>query len=120
MDEINLPRSIQVLGTWVKIVYVHEIPSASDEYLHGIFELEKDKITIRITNAQDMYRTLIHELTHAFLAYSGVGQVLNERYEESICCLFENFTKIFTVNIASRSIRWSKKRGAIRVQTKNK
>lgn len=118
MDELDLPTAINVLGTWVKINYVNEIPSHSDEYLHGIFEIEKDKITIRITNAEDMYRTLIHELSHAFLAYSGVGQVLNERYEESICCLFENFTKIFSIRRKARCIRWKRRRKSVQPKYK--
>lgn len=107
---MNLPTGISVLGTWVKVLFTDDIPSNNDEYLHGMFEPAKNKITIRKDTPEEMYRTLIHELVHAHLHYSGVTQVFNERYEESLCCLLENFTKIFTINSASRYVRWKKAR----------
>lgn len=106
--DLKLPSSINLLGHWVKIKYVHDIPGSQDEYVHGNFILETNTINIRITNADDMYKTLVHECFHAMLAYSGLGQVLDEKTEEGLCCLSEYFTKLFSLR-KSGYIRWKRK-----------
>lgn len=108
-QQFDLPVKINILGNWVTIKYVDHIPSDND-FIHGIFELEKSRITIRISHADEMYKTLVHEITHAIFAYSGLGQVINERQEEGICCAFEYFTKLFHLRKSRGFIKFQRKR----------
>jgi hypothetical protein len=109
VEDLKLPSSINILGHWVKISYVDDIPGSREELVYGLFELEKNKITIKKSNPEEMYRTLIHEISHALFGYSGLGQVLNGKQEEAICCLTEYFTKLFTMR-KTNAIRWRKTR----------
>jgi len=118
MDDLTLPTSVNTLGTWVKVKYQKEIPSHDGEYLHGLFIPDENKIIIRIERPEQMYMTLVHEICHAFFYYSGLGQTINEKQEESICCLFENLTKIFVINRAARYTRFKKRLPSTRAKHK--
>lgn len=104
-QEHNLPTSINILGTWVKIKYVDNIPS-ENYYLHGIFEADKNQITIRIADSATMYKTLIHEMMHGVFAYSGLGQVIDEKQEEAICCAIEWLEKLFYLKSKAGFVRF--------------
>lgn len=107
--EMRLPSSINILGTWVKIHYVRHIPAAkNEEYVHGLFEIDRNLITIAITTPEEMYKTLLHEIMHALLAYSGIGQLLNVKTEEAICSVAENYGKLFRL-CDSKQIRFRKR-----------
>ena len=114
-QEYNLPASINILGHWVKIKYVDNIPSEND-YLHGIFEVDKNQITIRIADSVTMYKTLIHELMHGIFAYSGIGQIIDEREEEAICCTIEYLEKLFYLKPKTRYIRLRNSKRRVRTE----
>jgi hypothetical protein len=106
--ELMIPCSVNILNNWVKVIYVDHIKTHNKEHLYGTFDLEENCITIRITdNLEDMYRTFVHECSHAAIAYSGFCEVINARQEEGFCRLFENFTKLFSLR-NSKSVRWKK------------
>lgn len=63
---------------------------------HGLFEQDED--TIYISNklkGNDLTDTIIHEATHAILAYSGLNELLNSELEEALVrCIEYNLIPI--------------------------
>lgn len=71
---------------------VYTIKFSDDERFAG--RCHKDKKIIELHPDQDtleMFKTLIHELTHGLLHESKLDRVINSEIEELICYHFEEF-----------------------------
>lgn len=79
----KIPEAIVILGidTPVEIVKMKNF---------GEWDGGEEKIQMNNNNNdQHFKRTLLHEVFHAALAYSGLGEHLDERTEEALCRLVE-------------------------------
>jgi hypothetical protein len=112
-QDLDLPRAINILGTWVTVKVVKEIKqqSSDDEVVWGIFEYDKDTITIKRASYSEMKRVLFHEATHAILAYSGLSEVIPNDIEEALACVSEYNAKLYDIS-RSPFTKYRKKRKA--------
>ena len=64
--------------------------------VHGYYSQMEQTIYIHSGLDTDAFRrTLIHELAHATLAFSGLTHLLEDKTEEALCDLFENWLTLF-------------------------
>ena len=96
VKKLKRKRFVMILGVKVRIKYMSKLMcETEDEPLDGAFCAST--MTIFISTKSDMHATLLHECGHAFLAISGVNQMLNDKLEESIVCALENALKDYFV-----------------------
>ena len=79
----NIPKKLMVLGieTPIEIIKMKNF---------GEWDGNEEKIQLNnANNDQHFKRTLLHEIFHAALAYSGLGETLDEKQEEALCRLVE-------------------------------
>lgn len=86
-------RELLVLGKSVKISYVSKSElKAHGEDLWGVYLPEGPEILIyKHLAVKRRLEVLRHEVMHAMLDISGLSTILNEKEEEAICNLVENF-----------------------------
>lgn len=84
-------KSIMVLGNRVSIKVVKSLPD--DDF--GQFQYGQNRILIKESNPEHMYRILHHEYMHALLVYSGLSDLLDDKMEEALCSLAEHNAKVF-------------------------
>ena len=90
--ESQLPKEVTILGQKVKVVVT------ALKGLHGDFNGET--LVIRINqNAtiESAQSTLFHEMLHACLKISGLGELLNEKLEEGIVSMLEIALRPFII-----------------------
>lgn len=81
---------IKILGKPIEVVRVKKGKKNKGEY--GCFHDIQEKIEVRSDlTGRPFKRTLMHEIWHAYMDTSGVSQVLDEKQEEMLCHLAENF-----------------------------
>ena len=98
------PTSIQIMGEWIKVRYLDEIPG--DEYIHGDYNNDKNLIRIRIQDGPTMAKTLLHEICHCIFKKSGWSEELGDRTEEALCQLLESVSLIYSLKQGKGNIRW--------------
>lgn len=102
------PTAINILGDWIEIKFVEEIPTENpEEIVFGDFCETEDRIRLR--QGKRNFRFLIHEIMHALISKSGHDVELREK-EEAICKLVERFEDIFVLSPTSKKIRWKETR----------
>lgn len=79
----KIPDELQVLGIDTPVVKIK---------MKNFGEWNGAEERIELNHANDCRhakRTLLHEIFHAALAYSGLGETLDEKTEEALCRLVE-------------------------------
>lgn len=76
------PKCVIVCGHEVKVFYRKKLSA------DGFFHPDRDEIQIK--NNETWKQTLLHEILHAILFYSGHSQSLDEKLEEAIVMALEN------------------------------
>jgi len=94
-------KELTVLGRRIQVKHValpelREIyPDPAEEIL-GWFSQSDSCIYLWSGLEQDAYkRVLLHELTHSYIAVSGLSNLISDDQEEAICDLFESFVEQF-------------------------
>lgn len=104
MEQMKLPHAISILGEWIKIKYVEDIPHDS-KFIHGDYNDDENLIRIRMNNPDFMAKALLHELMHALLTKSGWADKLGEDTEESLCRLVEHLSLIYYLKLEGGRVK---------------
>lgn len=89
-------RSIDILGTKVKIKYVKELLcEVEDEPLDGAFC--PNTMNIYISENADRNGTILHEAIHGCLEISGTNKLISLKVEEAIVSALESGLKPYFV-----------------------
>mgnify|MGYP003502571304 CR=1 FL=1 len=94
-------KEITILGRRMSIKHVTKpelkeiYPDPAEEIL-GWFSPSENCIYLWSGLEKDSYRrVLLHEITHAYMAVSGLSNLLSDEQEEAISDLFESFVEQF-------------------------
>jgi hypothetical protein len=80
--------TVPVLGVPFEVQFVKDVDA---EHSYGETEGPERRIKVKKSLPPDMLEaTLLHEIIHAILYTSGVGEMLNENLEEAIVVALEN------------------------------
>lgn len=85
---------INILGRDLRIIDIPNIDldkMAGIEDCWGLFKGDSIYLATSLTGEQRK-RVLIHELTHAVLAISGLTNLIEDKLEEAICDAMESLT----------------------------
>ena len=104
MSEI-LPDQVQILGSWIDIKYVDEIPGSGEFTTFGDFCEVDNLIRIVDDTPENMAAILLHEIVHAMFARSALGKIIAEDHEEAVCKLLETLSGIYTLKKDSKLLR---------------
>lgn len=86
-DRKRAPRVVTVLGVKIQVRTFKKLQLDGHDLL-GRFESDKMQISLL---RQDGWRVILwHEITHAALMISGVGEGLSMSKEEQICTVLES------------------------------
>lgn len=81
------PKVVTILGKKIKIKVVKHL---SDNGVDLLGAYHHEAKLIYLLDHPDWRSCLLHELTHSFLAITGVNEGLSRDKEESICIALEN------------------------------
>jgi hypothetical protein len=97
------PVSVEILGQKIKIAYFSEDYDGFSE--QGLFIPDKKLISVRLN--KNWKSTLLHEILHAVLAFSGNDAQLTTKTEEAIISAMENgLLKLYSLNSRSKLIEY--------------
>lgn len=80
-------KTVWISGHEVKIIYKKRLLDNAYGYFHP------DKDLIEVKNGPEWKDTLLHEILHGALYYSGQSQKFKEEDEEALVMMFENCLK---------------------------
>ena len=76
------PKSVTIFGKEIKV----EVTDNLDDDVLGEFRAQEKIIYLSDFAGKE---TLLHEVAHAALHYSGISEMLDEKLEEAICTCME-------------------------------
>lgn len=104
---IDVVTHVYVLGHWVEVQYLEELDCPDT---NGTYNGYRHTIEICIDQtAEELHRTLIHELAHAVFDISGINHFVPKKAEEAVCCMVEHFSDWIRFDRNSDKLRWEKK-----------
>jgi hypothetical protein len=84
----KVPKHLTICGRKVKIVVSQNLQE-SGQIVHGYFDASEHKIALRSDKSEVMRDTLLHEVLHAILHYSGHSHLVGVG-EEGLVVALEN------------------------------
>lgn len=105
--KVTMPTELQVMGQTVNIEYMQKVV-VDDEELSGCCQSGENRIMISLSEnktAQDLEKTLAHELFHFVMAKTGMTHILSQYEEALTVAQEENFIPLFRFDRR----RWTKK-----------
>jgi Zn-dependent peptidase ImmA (M78 family) len=84
----KVPKNLLICGRKVKIVVTHNLQE-SGQVVHGYFDASEHMIALRSDKSEVMRDTLLHEILHAILHYSGHSHLVGSG-EEGLVVAIEN------------------------------
>lgn len=94
-------KEVTVLGRRIPVKHVtklelKEIYPDPEEEILGWFSPSENCIYLWSGQTKESYRrVLCHEIAHAYMAVSGISNLLSNKQEEAISDLFESFVEQF-------------------------
>lgn len=85
---MRIPKTVMGLGGPITVEIVTKLRKISGKEVVGQWELETRTISLVKRAKKLMERTYYHELIHAAIDDSGVGNLLTPDSEETLCDLF--------------------------------
>lgn len=110
---MRVPSRIRVSGHWFDVKYVEAVTDGGGEDAYGDTLVQECVIRIstsRNRSAAALWKTILHETTHAILGVAGWGQIMKsvgDTYEEGLAELMEHgLLPLVIFNEKSPAIRW--------------
>lgn len=111
MEEVKRPIAVNIFGEWIKIKHVKQINEDDNLKIYGDYNSHTD--IIRISEDQsdrEAMKTYLHEIMHVLLRKSGASELIDEKFEETLCVVVEYLQNLVYFKNDPKFIRYQRKK----------